>query len=56
VIINSDNDPYMSIEEGNILHEKLGGELIVEHNAGHINTAAGFTKYQRLLDLIKTLD
>jgi predicted alpha/beta hydrolase family esterase len=52
VIINSDNDPYMKIEEGKILHEKLGGELIIEHNAGHINEAAGFTEYPRLLDSI----
>jgi predicted alpha/beta hydrolase family esterase len=56
VIINSDNDPYMSIEEGKILHEKLGGELIIEHKAGHINTAAGFTEYPRLLEIIRTLD
>ena len=56
VIINSDNDPYMKIEEGKILHEKLGGELIIEHNAGHINTDAGFTEYPRLLESIKTLD
>lgn len=55
VIINSDNDPYMKIEEGKILHEKLGGELIIEHNAGHINEDAGFKEYPRLLEIIKTL-
>lgn len=55
VIINSDNDPYMKIDEGRILHEKLGGELIIEHNAGHINEAAGFKEYPRLLEIIKTI-
>ena len=55
VIMNSDNDPYMKIEEGKILHEKLGGELIIEHNAGHINEEAGFKKYPKLLDLIRTI-
>ena len=53
VIINSDNDPYMKIDEGKILHEKLGGELIIEHNAGHINEEAGFVEYPRLLEIIK---
>jgi predicted alpha/beta hydrolase family esterase len=56
VIINSDNDPYMKIEEGKILHEKLGGELIIEHNAGHINEASGYKEYSRLLEIIRILD
>jgi predicted alpha/beta hydrolase family esterase len=55
VIINSDNDPYMKIEEGKILHEKLGGELIIEHNAGHINEDAGFKEYPRLLEIIRSI-
>lgn len=55
VIINSDDDPYMKDEEGKILHEKLGGEFIIERNAGHINEASGFKEYPRLLEIIESL-
>jgi len=52
VIINSDNDPYIELSEGERIAKELGGELLVEHNAGHINEGTGFTKYERLLKLI----
>lgn len=53
IIINSDDDPYMALSEGKKLRENLGGELIIEHRAGHINEAAGFKTYPRLLEIIK---
>jgi predicted alpha/beta hydrolase family esterase len=55
IIINSDDDPYMHPDEGKILHENLGGERIVEYNAGHMNEAAGFMKYPRVLEMVKRL-
>ncbi len=53
VIINSDNDPYIELEEGKRMTKFLGGEFIVEHNAGHINEGSGFGPYPRLLEIIK---
>lgn len=55
IIINSDNDPYMSPEEGKILYENLGGQRIIEKNMGHINAAAGINKYPRVLEIIKRM-
>ncbi len=40
VAIHSDNDPYVALKYGNIFREKLGAELIVEHNAQHFTESA----------------
>ncbi|MEW5831739.1 MAG: alpha/beta hydrolase [Campylobacterota bacterium] len=42
LMVVSDNDPYMSLDESQSLAESLGVPLHVLHDAGHINTAAGF--------------
>jgi predicted alpha/beta hydrolase family esterase len=57
IVISSDNDPFIPLAEGERMAKMLGKncEFIVEHGAGHINEGAGFTEYQRLLDLIKKL-
>ena len=53
VVINSDNDPFIPLDQGIYMARRLGGELIVEKGAGHINEGAGFTKYPKLLNLIE---
>lgn len=57
ILINSDNDQFIPLDEGRRMAGMLGKkcEFLVEHGAGHINEGAGFTKYPRLLDLIKKL-
>ena len=55
MIINSDNDPYIPLAEGERLAKLLGAELMIEHGAGHINEGSGFTKYERLLRVIKEM-
>lgn len=52
-VINSENDPYVPIEDGKTLAEKLGTELISLKNAGHINEEAGYKEFSFLLDKIK---
>jgi uncharacterized protein len=47
-IYNSDNDPYVPLERGRELAALLGVELQVIRGGGHINAAAGFTKFDRL--------
>jgi len=37
VAIHSDNDPYVSLKEGDIFKEKLGAKLIIKHNMGHFS-------------------
>ncbi len=52
-VINSDNDPYGSLERGKIFTKNLGTELITLKNAGHINLEAGYSKFDFLLEKIK---
>ncbi len=53
IIINSDNDPYIKLEEAKRMEKLLGAELVVEHGAGHINEGSGFTEYPHLLEIIR---
>lgn len=52
-VYNSDNDPYVPLSHGEKLAKNLGVKLNIVRNAGHINTAAGYTKFPRLLENIK---
>jgi len=56
IAINSDNDYYVSLEEGRIMEEKLGAKLIVLPNTFHLNEGNGFfelpTGLEELLKMI----
>ncbi len=52
VVIHSDNDPYLKLEKGEKLAKILGVDLILVPGAGHINEAAGFRKFELLLQEI----
>lgn len=57
VIINSDNDRYVPLIEGEIMQEKLSGKLITLHNAYHLNEGNGFFTFPTGLDeLVKMLN
>ena len=56
IIIHSDNDPFIELAEAERVAELLGAELIIEHEAGHINEGSGFGPYPRLLAILKSLD
>jgi predicted alpha/beta hydrolase family esterase len=52
-VIHSDNDPFVSLKNGKELAKHLGVNLIFIPNAGHFNKAAGYTKFDKLLELVK---
>lgn len=52
-VYHSDNDPYIKTEKAHELCEKLGVQLNLIKNAGHFNTAAGYTEFALLLEDIK---
>ena len=56
IVIHSDNDPFIELSEGERVAKLLGAEFIVEHDAGHINEGSGHTRYQRLLDILGSLE
>jgi hypothetical protein len=53
IIINSDDDPFVPLEEGEKLRDNLKAEFIVEHKAGHINLGSGHFRYERILGLLR---
>lgn len=55
VVFHSDNDPYISIDNGKEVAHKLGVELTFVSNAGHFNATAGYTKFELLRDKILEL-
>jgi len=54
-VFHSDNDPYVSLGNGEKLSKKLGTKLIFISGCGHFNKAAGFDEFDLLLEKIKTL-
>ena len=53
-IYSSDNDPYVPIEKGEFLSNKLHARFRIIRNGGHINEASGHTKFSELLNDIAT--
>lgn len=54
-VFHSNNDPYISLPNGEKLAEKLGVELRLIKNAGHINAESGYTDFPPLLEKILAL-
>lgn len=52
ISIHSDNDPYVPLENGKILKEKLGARLIIMPKAGHLNAEDGFTELPVALEAV----
>jgi predicted alpha/beta hydrolase family esterase len=51
-VFQSDTDPYVGLENGKVLAERLGVKLNFISNAGHFNKSAGYTKFPQLLEKI----
>lgn len=49
-VYHSDNDPYVSLGNGEQLAQNLGVNLNIIPNSGHFNAAAGYTEFPRLLE------
>jgi uncharacterized protein len=52
VVFHSDNDPYVSLDNGKELAKKIGIKLDFVPDAGHFNKRAGYLKFERLKDKI----
>lgn len=53
-VFQSDNDPYVGPENGKTLAKNLGVTMTMIPGAGHFNTAAGYTEFPKLLEMIET--
>ena len=47
-VFQSDNDPYVSLGNGEALAKELGVELSFVPNAGHFNAKAGYLEFEEL--------
>ncbi|MDD2807320.1 MAG: alpha/beta hydrolase [Patescibacteria group bacterium] len=52
VVFQSDDDPYVGLENGKELAKNLGVELSFVPNAGHFNKKAGYVKFEKLRDVV----
>ncbi len=48
--INSDNDPFVPIKQGEILRDRLNAKLVILKNAYHMNWRNNFFKMPEVLD------
>ncbi len=55
IVFQSDNDPYVSLGNGEQLAKELSVELSFVPNAGHFNAKAGYTKFEALFTKIEEL-
>jgi predicted alpha/beta hydrolase family esterase len=54
-VLYGDNDPYVPQEVLRSLADELNIEPEVFANGGHLNTAAGYIKFPRLLEIVRSL-
>ncbi|MFH1285762.1 MAG: alpha/beta hydrolase [Candidatus Micrarchaeota archaeon] len=54
-VFQSDNDPYVSLGNGEELAKKLNVKLEFVPNAGHFNSKAGYDKFELLLEKLKEI-
>lgn len=51
-LIHGENDPYVPIEQPNLIADKLDIPLNILPNGAHINAESGFTQFDEILDFI----
>lgn len=56
IVVMSTNDYYVTPERATLFAKTWGSELVSIGDAGHINVAAGFGKWDFGLELLKRLD
>lgn len=53
ILIHSDNDPFVSLEQGKFLKDKLKGKLIIIKGEKHFSISNGGEKYKQFPKLLK---
>ena len=52
-VYHSNNDPYISLANGEELAKQLGVKLTLIPNSGHLNAESGYNKFDLLLEDVK---
>ncbi|MDP1743336.1 MAG: alpha/beta hydrolase [Candidatus Amesbacteria bacterium] len=53
LVIHSDNDPYVPLENAQILSRELEAKLVIVPGGGHFNSASGFFTLPQCLEELK---
>lgn len=53
VVFHSDNDPYVPLAKAEFVARRLGVNIKIIENGGHLNAEAGYTKFNELLEEVK---
>lgn len=56
IVIHSDNDPYVSLANGEKLAKQLRVDLNFVPGSGHFNKDAGYTQFPLLLEFLESID
>jgi predicted alpha/beta hydrolase family esterase len=56
IVVTSTNDQYVTTQRANLFAHTWGSELVNIGEAGHINIASGFGKWDEGLEILKRLD
>lgn len=56
IVIHSDNDPEVPLEQGKIMEEKLGAKLIIVKGAGHFNTRDGIVELPLVIEEFEKME
>ena len=51
----SDNDPYVDVSKSRFVADRTDAKFKVVHGAGHFNAAAGYLKFEEILEDIKSI-
>lgn len=55
IVVASSNDQWVSLERATYFAEHWGSDLINIGDAGHVNVASGFGRWDKGLEILKTL-
>ena len=55
VLVNSDNDTYVSNDVANLLRSNLRGEFHSIHNGGHLTTKDGYSQFPMLVEILEKM-
>lgn len=55
ILLHSDDDPYVPLEQGEFLKKKLGAKLIVQKGQKHFSVGSGGEKFKKLPILLELL-
>ncbi len=55
ILLHSDDDPYVSLAQGEFLADKLDGKLIVEKGQKHFSVSTGGSKFKKLPIILNLL-